>query len=389
VFAFEWAFAPRLSAAYDLTGDGRQKVTAYWGRYYDPIRMDMTHFAGTATGQTREEQVYILNQCVTYRTHGGPSTIDGFFSPTTKTPYTDELQFQYEVDLHHNMSASAAYYHRKTRDIFEDFDPALYTEPSAYPGNVNDPNTLFLGWDYFGWTATNHPAANFFLGTLPASERNYNGLELVFRKRLADRWQSLVSYTYLDATGNAISDGNADFAGDVLWLDPRALNNQGTVAGTIHSLFKAGASYTTRYTSTRRRLSLELRPGRQHDGVRLKPSSAAPGCDVVRAPGNDRPVDCQRRHWRGAEPVVGPAGSAHSVHPADRPRDGRGLHGSVQRHEQPGGHPPAGPRRRLRYDEVPRRVRLAQAAERVPRRADPFLVRMYAVSGLSRTSGSA
>jgi hypothetical protein len=247
VFQFATVYAPRLSAVYDLKGDGKQKASAFWGRYYDPIRMDMTNFAGTATGQTREEQVYILNQWVTYRTRGGPTTIDGFFSPTTKTPYTDELQLQFEQDFGRNMSGSVTYYNRKTRDIFEDFDPGLYTEPSKYTGDVNNPNTLFLGWEYFGWTADNHPAANFFLGTLPDSERNYNGLELQFRKRYADNWQGLVSYSYLDATGNAISDGNADFAGDVLWLDPRALNNQGTVAGTIHHLFKMSGSYNTKW----------------------------------------------------------------------------------------------------------------------------------------------
>ena len=85
VFQFPWAIAPRLSAAYDIKGDGTQKVAAY-GRYYDPIRMDMTNFAGTATGQTREEQVFILNQWVNYRTRGGPATIDGFFSPARRRP---------------------------------------------------------------------------------------------------------------------------------------------------------------------------------------------------------------------------------------------------------------------------------------------------------------
>lgn len=247
IFSFDWNIAPRLSAVYDLTGDGRHKASAYWGRYYDPIRMDMTNFAGTATGQSRDEQVFILNQWVTYRTRGGPTTIDGFFTPTTKTPHTDELQLQYESDLGHGMSASAVYFNRKTRDIFEDFDPGLYTEPASYGGNINAPGTLFLGWDYFGWTATNHPAANFFLGTLPGAERNYNGLELSFRKRFSNNWQLYGSYSYLDAQGNAISDGNADFAGDVLWLDPRAPNMYGTVAGTIKNLFKTGGSYTTRF----------------------------------------------------------------------------------------------------------------------------------------------
>ncbi len=246
-FAFDWNWAPRLSVVYDLTGDGRQKASAYWGRYYDPVRMDMTNFAGTATGQQRDEQVYINNQWVTYRTRGGPTVIDGFFSPTTKTPYTDELQLQYEADLGWGMSLSTAYYHRRTRDIFEDFDPGLYTDPASFGGDITNPNTLFLGWEYFGWTASNHPAANFFLGTLPGSERNYNGLEITFRKRYLSQWQLLGSYSYLDAKGNAISDGNADFAGDVLWLDPRAPNMYGVVTGTIHNLFKIGGSYTTKF----------------------------------------------------------------------------------------------------------------------------------------------
>ena len=247
VFDFAWTWAPRLSAVYDVKGDGLHKASVYWGRYYDPVRMDMTNFAGTLNGQVREEQVFAAGQWVTYRTRGGPAVQDGYFTPTTKTPYTDEFQGQYEVDFGNNMSGSAIYYHRQTRDIFEDFDPGLYTEPSVYGGNINDPGTLFLGWDYFGWTASNHPAANFFLGTLPGGERNYNGLEFVFRKRYADQWQFLSSYNYLDAQGNTVSDGNADFAGDVLWLDPRAPNMNGIVPGTINHIFKSAGSYTTKY----------------------------------------------------------------------------------------------------------------------------------------------
>jgi hypothetical protein len=245
-FGFDWTFAPRLSAAYDLTGDGRQKLSAFYGRYYDPIRMDMTNFAGTATGSVFEEQVFALGQWVTYRTRGGPTTIDGFFSPTTKTPWTDEFQLQHEVDLGRNMSLSSTYYHRRTRDIFEDFDPHIYTEVDSYPGSTTAPDTLFLGWDYFGWgDPATRPAANFFLGTMPGGKRDFNGVELSFRRRYADNWQALFSYSYLDAKGNMVSDGNADFVGDVLWLDPRAPNMYGTLPGTIHHLFKAAASYMT------------------------------------------------------------------------------------------------------------------------------------------------
>ena len=86
IFTFDWAFAPRLSAVFDVLGDGRHKPSAYYGRYYDPIRNDMTNFAGTLTGSIIEEQVYALGEYVTYRTRGGPAVQDAFFSPETRRP---------------------------------------------------------------------------------------------------------------------------------------------------------------------------------------------------------------------------------------------------------------------------------------------------------------
>src|SRR6185436_14669002 len=32
IFTFDWAWAPRLSAVYDVGGEGRQKAFAFWGR---------------------------------------------------------------------------------------------------------------------------------------------------------------------------------------------------------------------------------------------------------------------------------------------------------------------------------------------------------------------
>jgi hypothetical protein len=244
IYTFPWAWAPRLSAAYDVLGNGKHKASAFWGRYYDPIRNNMTNFAGTLTGSILEEQVYLqaLNKFVTYRTRGGPTVQDAFFAPTTKTPYTDDLQFAYAVDLGHNMSFDALYYNRKTRDILEDYDLGLYADPEGYPGPINDPNSLFLGYGYFGYTE--NPGSNFVIGTLAGGKRDFNGLEFVFRKRFADRWQLLTSYNWNDAKGNTNSDSNADFQGDVDYLDPRAPNQYGTQPGLIRHLLKGAASYT-------------------------------------------------------------------------------------------------------------------------------------------------
>ena len=244
IYTFPWEFAPRLSAAYDLKGDGRHKVSAFWGRYYDPVRNNMTNFAGTLTGSILEEQVWVnaLNKFVTYRTRGGPSVQDAFFSPTTQTPYTDDLQVGYAVDLGNNMSFDALYFNRRTRDILEDYDLELYADPHGYPGPIDHPQSLFLGYEYFGYTQ--NPGSNFVIGTLAGGKRDFNGLEFVFRKRFADRWQALASYNWNDAKGNTNSDSNADFQGDVDFLDPRAPNQEATQPGLIRHLVKGAASYT-------------------------------------------------------------------------------------------------------------------------------------------------
>ncbi len=95
VFTFDWTWAPRLSAVYDLLGDGTQKVAGYYGRYYDPIRNDMTAFAGSLSGNVIEEQVFIDGQWLPYRVRAAPTQADAIFSPSTETPYTDEVQVQH------------------------------------------------------------------------------------------------------------------------------------------------------------------------------------------------------------------------------------------------------------------------------------------------------
>src|SRR5690606_14083462 len=168
IFTFDWELAPRLSAVYDVMGDGRQKAFAYWGRYYDPIRNNMTNFAGTLTGSVLEEQVFIGGDWVTFRTRGGQTQQDAFFAPTTQTPYTDDFSIGYEVDLGRSMSFGATYTNRRTREILEDYDLSLYavdTEGTtdAYTGPIDHPDPLWLGHDYFGYRQI--PGSNFVIDT--------------------------------------------------------------------------------------------------------------------------------------------------------------------------------------------------------------------------------
>mgnify|MGYP003640829940 CR=1 FL=1 len=234
IFTFDWEVAPRLSVVYDINGDGESKVWAFSGRYYDPVRTNMTSFAGNVAGSIRVEQVYVDNDWLTYRTRGAG---DAYFSPTTKTPYTDEFMLGYSKNVADDMTVSATYTDRKTKNILEDYDLGLYDETGEYAGSW-----LELPLSYFGYSQ--RPNSNYVLGTLAGGIRKYKGYELTFRKlKSNDNWQMLASYTHNDAEGNTNSDSNADYQGDWSVLDPRAPGQYGKQPGNIDDQFKLIGTY--------------------------------------------------------------------------------------------------------------------------------------------------
>ena len=86
----------------------------------------------------------------------------------------------------------------------------------------------------------------------------------MYRKRLSNRWQAPASYNWNDGKGNSNSDGNADFQGDVLFLDPRAPNQYGTQPGLIRHLVEGRRFvHLADGPAVRRHVRLELRRSHQ------------------------------------------------------------------------------------------------------------------------------
>ncbi|MNS44347.1 TonB-dependent Receptor Plug Domain protein [compost metagenome] len=240
IATFDWDVAPRLSVVYDLFADGRSKIFGFVGRYYDPIRNDMTDFAGALTGPVNNEQINVNGEWITFRTRG-PG--DAAISPSTKTPYTDEFMVGASTTLGSSIGLSATITHRVSKDIMEDYDLSLYSDPNGdtSAGAADKDSYFYLPLSYFGYDS--HPGTNYVIGTLAGGKREYTGFEVVMSKFKTDNWQGQMSYTYNRAYGNSNSDGNADFQGDWLALDPRAPNVWGKQAGNIEHQFKAFGSY--------------------------------------------------------------------------------------------------------------------------------------------------
>jgi len=245
---FDWEFAPRMSLVYDLFGDGRAKIFGFAGRYYDPIRTNMSDFAGNLTGPELHEQIFIGDRWLTFRSRGGPKTPDALFAPSTRTPYTDEFMIGFSNTIGQDMSLSVTATKRKTRDVLEDYDLTLYSDPEVVAGDPADyghagPGSAFyLPYSYFGYDGK--PNSNYVIATLAGGKRNYVGYEVTLQKFKGNHWQSMLSYTFNDAKGNTNSDSNADFQGDWIALDPRAPNAWGPQPGNIKHQFKAFGSYS-------------------------------------------------------------------------------------------------------------------------------------------------
>lgn len=241
--SFDWDIAPRLSVVYDVFGDGRSKVFGFAGRYYDPVRANMADFAGTLTGPVTHEQINVNGEWVTFRVRGGAQMPDAIFAPTTKTPYTDEFMIGGSTTFGSSIGLSVSLTKRVTKDILEDYDLALYSDPNGdtSDGHADANSSLYLPLSYFGYDSW--PVSNYVIATLAGGKREYTGLEVTLTKFKTDNWQGQLSYTWNDAKGNTNSDSNADYQGDWLAIDPRAPNMWGPQAGNIEHQFKAYGSY--------------------------------------------------------------------------------------------------------------------------------------------------
>lgn len=234
IATFGWDYAPRFNISYDVFGDGTTKVWYFNGKYIDPIRTNMTFFVGNVSGPSFEDQVFVNDHWLTFRKRGGTSTASGAFSPHIKSPYTTEHLVGFSTLLSEDMSIELTYSHRKTKNLIEDYSPKLYSEELSG-------SDFYLPLSYFG--LDNIDDKKFVVANLVGGERNYKGVDLVFTKHRTNNWNFSASYTYGDAEGNSNADGNVDFQGDLVWLDPRAPNMYGNLPGSITHLFKAYGTY--------------------------------------------------------------------------------------------------------------------------------------------------
>jgi hypothetical protein len=271
-------YGPRLQAIYDFTKQGRSKVSASWGRFFQAIPLDMAdrafgderqvrdyrNYCNPVSGITNKSAVSIataLNNCQvipdfydvgqTYLKVGTASTP---VNPGLKGQFVDQFGAGVEYEVLTDLSLGFDYQGRRLGRVIEDMsndDGNNYA--IANPGEGK-------AWDLYGdgsvifdpVTATSQDpvTGRIFHPTFPKPKREYDGFTFSVKKNYSNHWQALVSYTYSSFRGNypglyrpetAQLDPNLTSEYDLTSL---LANREGPLPGDIPHQLKAFGSYT-------------------------------------------------------------------------------------------------------------------------------------------------
>jgi outer membrane receptor protein involved in Fe transport len=206
--------APRLGVVWDPMNNGRSKVYAYAGRFFEAIPLDMNiralhgedyiistyRFVGGIADDSwynpngnpipesvRNSPVAIVPPASGwYKSAATPLTAVTPVDRDLKTPYQDEMILGGEYQFGDVWSAGLRLVNRELKRVVEDF------------GTFADPNDPLLLTGYI----IGNPGEGALGAPYEKPERTYRAAEFTVQRAFRDNWQMVASYTYARARGN-------------------------------------------------------------------------------------------------------------------------------------------------------------------------------------------
>ena len=165
----------------------------------------------------------------------------------------DSAHFTVEHELTNDFVFSVSAIVKRERDLMETF---VRREGGDRQNPFNDYRTLDVVNQHDGSPLTIFALRPEFLRSRSTTVlgnpdfagklyRDYNGLELVARRRFRDGWQLMAAYNLSDTTGNIANDFRGTSTTNVLYDDPNTLiNAEGKLALDATHAFKLQGTYT-------------------------------------------------------------------------------------------------------------------------------------------------
>ncbi len=222
--------APRFQAIYDFTGQGRSKITAHWGRYYEAIPLDMgdRSFGGETQVQvTRSHCVdasptvggtpatcsaipnatfdAATGRLVTYAPYGSLVTP---VAPDIKGQYSDQFGGGVEYEVLTDLSVGFSYLGSRLGRVIEDMsvndgtDFFIANPGESKPFVILQSNGTYATVDPKVATSIDPQTLREYQIAFPKPERLYDAFTFEVRKTFSSHWLASASYTYSILRGN-------------------------------------------------------------------------------------------------------------------------------------------------------------------------------------------
>lgn len=217
-------FAPRIRAAYDLTGDGLTVIKGGWGRFQQMRSADQLQLVAQNVTTAATYKWHDLNGDKLYQP--GEVNLDlngsdfislagvsgyggiqgGINNPNETTPWTDEYSLQFERQLTKTMALRVTGVERRVLNQQRIFNPlrpySAYTNaitnvdpgPDGKVGTTDDPGRSITYYDYPS-TLVGRLYSQGEIVNDPKANEAYHTLELSLTKRMSSNWQAFVSST--------------------------------------------------------------------------------------------------------------------------------------------------------------------------------------------------
>jgi len=202
-YSLDNLLAPRVGFSWDINGDGRSKLYANYGRYFDSVGSYLGQNLNDSqnTTWTMEGDYDPNNPPPPFDTATGvppagweitnvsnpdaenATTID----PNLSANFKDEIVAGYEFEFATDFSAGAKFIWNWQRNLIED---VLSNEDDIRNGVTNE----------LIYNITN----------VKRARRDYKGIELQLKKRLSNNYQFLLVYTLSQAKGSLANDGQSE-----------------------------------------------------------------------------------------------------------------------------------------------------------------------------------
>ncbi len=176
--------SPRISASYDVFGNGKSLVVGTYGRFYQFVAQSFADAFGQNVQRGTYDSFNWDGTKYVFASHVSIAGSSVIVNPDIKPTYTDEGTIGFRQQIGNTIGVSLTGIYRKWSDIIED-TPIFNANGSQ--------TTTYLNYG---------PAA-----------RKFYGLELVLDKRFSDHWNANMSYAWGRTTSN--TNPGSDTASDL------------------------------------------------------------------------------------------------------------------------------------------------------------------------------